>query len=118
MTWRALCISPWRLAGKSGKTKFTIENSTRTRIVIADQHIRILGSFQAGPHRALIRDQKGDLNCSDDNHQTLSVLPRLPRIAREGAVITEHLRLSSRRKEPHHATTLPHPNNVNVERTV
>eukprot|EP00227_Mantoniella_beaufortii_P002113 CAMPEP_0197609658 /NCGR_PEP_ID=MMETSP1326-20131121/51626_1 /TAXON_ID=1155430 /ORGANISM="Genus nov. species nov., Strain RCC2288" /LENGTH=228 /DNA_ID=CAMNT_0043178063 /DNA_START=205 /DNA_END=891 /DNA_ORIENTATION=+ len=35
-----------RLAGKSGKTKFTIENSTRTRIVIADQHIRILGSFQ------------------------------------------------------------------------
>lgn len=35
-----------RLAGKSGKTKFTIENATRTRIVIADQHIRILGSFQ------------------------------------------------------------------------
>ena len=37
----------WALvAGKSGKTKFTIENATRTRIVIADQHIRILGSFQ------------------------------------------------------------------------
>ena len=35
-----------RLACKSGKTKFTIENATRTRIVIADQHIRILGSFQ------------------------------------------------------------------------
>ena len=35
-----------RLAGKNGKTKFTIENATRTRIVIADQHIRILGSFQ------------------------------------------------------------------------
>ena len=35
-----------RLAGKSGKTKYTIENATRTRIVIADQHIRILGSFQ------------------------------------------------------------------------
>ncbi len=37
------CIG--RLAGKSGKTRFTIENATRTRIVIADTHIRILGSF-------------------------------------------------------------------------
>ena len=35
-----------RMAGKGGKTKFTIENATRTRIVIADEHIRILGSFQ------------------------------------------------------------------------
>jgi RNA-binding protein PNO1 len=35
-----------RMAGKGGKTKFTIENATRTRIVIADQHIRILGSYQ------------------------------------------------------------------------
>ncbi len=35
-----------RMAGKGGKTKFTIENATRTRIVIADTHIRILGSFQ------------------------------------------------------------------------
>ena len=26
--------------------RFTIENATRTRIVIADKHIRILGSFQ------------------------------------------------------------------------
>ena len=34
-----------RMAGKGGKTKFTIENATRTRIVIADTHIRILGSF-------------------------------------------------------------------------
>ena len=38
------CIG--RLAGKGGKTRFTIENATRTRIVIADTHIRILGSFQ------------------------------------------------------------------------
>ncbi len=38
------CIG--RLAGKSGKTKFTIENATRTRLVIADQRIHILGSFQ------------------------------------------------------------------------
>lgn len=34
-----------RLSGKGGKTKFAIENSTRTRIVIADQRIHILGSF-------------------------------------------------------------------------
>lgn len=40
----ARCIG--RLAGKSGKTKFTIENTTRTRIVLADTKIHILGSFQ------------------------------------------------------------------------
>lgn len=33
-------------AGKNGKTKFTIENATRTRIVLADTRIHILGSFQ------------------------------------------------------------------------
>ncbi|VDI18525.1 RNA-binding protein PNO1-like [Mytilus edulis] len=35
-----------RLAGKNGKTKFTIENVTKTRIVLADSKIHILGSFQ------------------------------------------------------------------------
>lgn len=35
-----------RLAGKNGKTKFTIENATRTRIVLADTKIHLLGSFQ------------------------------------------------------------------------
>lgn len=35
-----------RIAGKDGKTKFTIENATRTRIVLADKKIHILGSFQ------------------------------------------------------------------------
>ncbi|RKP18036.1 pre-rRNA-processing protein PNO1 [Rozella allomycis CSF55] len=35
-----------RVAGKSGKTKFAIENATRTRIVVADSKIHILGSYQ------------------------------------------------------------------------
>ncbi|CAG9570930.1 unnamed protein product [Danaus chrysippus] len=35
-----------RLAGKAGRTKFTIENVTKTRIVLADSKIHILGSFQ------------------------------------------------------------------------
>ncbi|KAG8709013.1 pre-rRNA-processing protein pno1 [Ceratobasidium sp. 394] len=35
-----------RLAGHDGKTKFTIENASRTRIVLADTKIHILGSFQ------------------------------------------------------------------------
>ncbi|EKX37453.1 hypothetical protein GUITHDRAFT_158597 [Guillardia theta CCMP2712] len=34
-----------RIAGKGGKTKFAIENSTRTRIVLADSKIHLLGSF-------------------------------------------------------------------------
>ncbi|XP_012728264.2 RNA-binding protein PNO1 [Fundulus heteroclitus] len=35
-----------RIAGKGGKTKFTIENVTKTRIVLAETKIHILGSFQ------------------------------------------------------------------------
>ncbi|CAM0870745.1 unnamed protein product [Alopecurus aequalis] len=34
-----------RLSGKRGKTKYAIENSTHTRIVIADTKIHVLGSF-------------------------------------------------------------------------
>jgi len=34
-----------RVAGKDGKTKFAIENSTRTRIVLADRKIHLLGSY-------------------------------------------------------------------------
>jgi len=33
-----------RIAGKDGKTKFTIENVTKTRIVLADKKIHLLGS--------------------------------------------------------------------------
>lgn len=35
-----------RLAGKGGRIKFTIENVTKTRIVLADSKIHILGSYQ------------------------------------------------------------------------
>lgn len=35
-----------RLAGKGGRTKFTIENATKTRIILADSKVHILGSFQ------------------------------------------------------------------------
>ncbi|KAG4306564.1 hypothetical protein PORY_000552 [Pneumocystis oryctolagi] len=34
-----------RIVGKDGKTKFAIENATRTRIVVADTKIHILGRF-------------------------------------------------------------------------
>jgi len=35
-----------RIAGKGGKTKFTIENVTKTRIVLENSKIHILGSYQ------------------------------------------------------------------------
>jgi RNA-binding protein PNO1 len=34
-----------RVAGQDGKTRHAIENATRTRVVVADQRIHILGSF-------------------------------------------------------------------------
>ncbi len=34
-----------RMVGKDGQTKFAIENTTRTRIVIADKRVHILGTF-------------------------------------------------------------------------
>ncbi|KAK4616243.1 Pre-rRNA-processing protein PNO1 [Fulvia fulva] len=35
-----------RIAGRDGKTKFAIENASRTRIVLADQKVHILGGFK------------------------------------------------------------------------
>ncbi|XP_058466290.1 RNA-binding protein pno1 [Malaya genurostris] len=35
-----------RLAGKGGRTKFTMENSTKTRIVLQDSKIHILGNYK------------------------------------------------------------------------
>ena len=37
------CIG--RICGEKGKTKFAIENSTRTRLVVAGSRVHILGSF-------------------------------------------------------------------------
>merc|ERR1719453_1227733 len=37
------CIG--RIAGKDGKTKYAIENATRTRIALNEDRIHILGSF-------------------------------------------------------------------------
>ncbi|EEC50692.1 predicted protein, partial [Phaeodactylum tricornutum CCAP 1055/1] len=34
-----------RIAGQDGKTRFAIENATRTRIVVADQRVHLLGSY-------------------------------------------------------------------------
>jgi RNA-binding protein PNO1 len=34
-----------RVAGQDGKTRFAIENATRTRVVIADSRIHLLGSY-------------------------------------------------------------------------
>ena len=36
----------FRVQGKDGKTKFAIENASRTRVVLADQKIHILGGFK------------------------------------------------------------------------
>lgn len=35
-----------RIAGKDGKTKFAIENASRTRIALADETVHILGGFK------------------------------------------------------------------------
>ncbi len=47
--WMAGCVYAYTCicvyTGQDGKTRYAIENATRTRIVIADQHIHILGSF-------------------------------------------------------------------------
>jgi RNA-binding protein PNO1 len=37
------CIG--RISGEKGKTKLAIENSTKTRIVLADSKIHVMGSF-------------------------------------------------------------------------
>ena len=43
MAGSALC---WLCAVQNGKTKFSVENATKTRVVLADTRIHILGSYQ------------------------------------------------------------------------
>ena len=50
------CIG--RMSGSHGATKFAIERLTRVRIVIADTHIHMLGSFQ---NTKIARDAMVDL---------------------------------------------------------
>lgn len=35
-----------RIVGKNGSVKFTIENATKTRVLVANTRIHILGAFQ------------------------------------------------------------------------
>ena len=54
-----------RLAGRGGKTKYTIENTTKTRIVLADQKIHLLGTYQnvRMARRALVNLIRGSQPC-------------------------------------------------------
>ena len=51
-----------RIAGQNGKTKFALENATRTRIVLADTHIHILGASDCLESVSLLTPTSGAFN--------------------------------------------------------
>ncbi len=81
-----------RIAGQDGKTKFTIENATQTRIVLADTYVRLFfASFalplrytparswcssdliaQAHPHSRFIPEHSHSKRCFGEPHSRLS----------------------------------------------
>lgn len=63
-----------RIAGKDGKTKFAIENATRTRIVLAETKIHLLGSYN---NIKVARDAVCDLILGSPPGCRPSLSPRL-----------------------------------------
>lgn len=65
-----------RIAGKDGKTKFAIENASKTRIVLADQKIHILGGFKNihVAREAIVSLILGSPPVSEDRHRLIRVL--------------------------------------------
>lgn len=65
-----------RIAGKDGKTKFAIENASKTRIVLADQKIHILGGFKNihVAREAIVSLILGSPPVSEDRHRAIRVL--------------------------------------------
>ncbi|CAM9175145.1 unnamed protein product [Choristocarpus tenellus] len=67
-----------RIAGQRGKTRHAIENATRTRIVVADQRVHILGSFsniKVGQHS--VTNASWSFSCHSADRQFFSSELRL-----------------------------------------
>lgn len=80
---------PGRIAGQDGKTKFTIENASRTRIVLADTYefpsalygesINMV-SFQENTHHGLIPEYQNCSGCDRISHSGLSAWQGIRRV--------------------------------------
>jgi RNA-binding protein PNO1 len=87
-----------RIAGKDGKTKFAIENATRTRIVLAETKIHLLGSFN---NIKVARDAVCDLILGSPPGNPHCALPSPAVISHRplGKVYTKLRTIASRLKE-------------------